>query len=344
MERPLTLRFVAQATLVVIALWALANLAWAARDILFVAFFAVLVASFLTILIDPLVDLGVPRVVATILTTLLLFALAAVLAVLAWPTLNEQLLEIQRQLPDAIQRLQDWLSARTREMSGSLGEAGSEVEFQLRERMRQEIGSLVGGTLPLLNTALGAVSGLFLVLFAGVFMAATPRAYADGFARLLPGVRPERTHAILHAMGHTLRKWIQATALSCLAVAILATVGLTVLGVPAPFALGAFAGVMEFVPYVGPIISGIPAVAMAMLVSPEKALSVVALYLVIQAVESNLLHPLLMKGIVKLEPALTILFQAMMATLFGFLGLLLAVPILATVKALVGELRPSEAR
>ena len=61
MERPLTLRFVAQATLVVIALWALANLAWAARDILFVAFFAVLVASFLTILIDPLVDLGGDR-------------------------------------------------------------------------------------------------------------------------------------------------------------------------------------------------------------------------------------------------------------------------------------------
>ena len=336
---PVTLRFVAKATLLVIALWALSSLAWAARDILFIAFCAVLVASFLSIAIGPLERRGVPRPLAAVLTVVVVIGLLTGVVLLTLPTLQEQLSQIRDQLPEALGGIRDWLTAESSAVSGSLGDAGDDMENQLRERMRREIASLLGGTLPLLSTALGALSGLFLVLFAGVFLAASPRVYANGLAGLLPGIPEARTHATLAAVGETLRKWLQAMALSGLIILVLSTVGLSALGVPAPLALGVIAGFMAFVPYVGPILSGIPAVAMAFVVEPQKALWVIVLYAAIQAVESNLLQPLLMKGMVKLEPALTILFQAMMATLFGFLGLLLAVPILASTKVLLAEWR-----
>ena len=97
----------------------------------------------------------------------------------------------------------------------------------------------------------------------------------------------------------------------------------------AALALGLLAGLLEFIPTVGPIISSLPAIAMGFLDSPEKALWVLVAYVVVQFVESHLLIPLLMKGGINLPPALTVFSQALMALLFGFLGLMCAVPLLA---------------
>ena len=110
---------------------------------------------------------------------------------------------------------------------------------------------------------------------------------------------------------------------------------LLVLHVKAAFALGVIAGLLEFVPTVGPIMSALPAIAMAFLDSPEKALIVALAYVGIQFLENHILIPLLMKGGVDLPPVLTILAQALMALLFGFLGLMCAVPLLAAVTVAV---------
>src|SRR5204862_3574939 len=94
------------------------------------------------------------------------------------------------------------------------------------------------------------------------------------------------------------------------------------------FALGMLAGFFEFIPTVGPILSAVPAIAMGFLDSPQKALYVIIAYWGIQFLENHLLIPLLMKGGVDIPPVLTILSQALMALVFGFLGLMCAVPIL----------------
>jgi predicted PurR-regulated permease PerM len=113
---------------------------------------------------------------------------------------------------------------------------------------------------------------------------------------------------------------------------------LWLLGVPAAIALAVIAGVFEFIPIIGPILAAVPGIAIALTVSPLTAVWVTLFYIAIQQMESNVLTPIVMRGAVRLPPALTVLFQTLMAVVFGFLGLLLAVPILAVVMVLVKTL------
>jgi predicted PurR-regulated permease PerM len=132
-------------------------------------------------------------------------------------------------------------------------------------------------------------------------------------------------------MAVKLRKWLVTQLIAMVVIGVVSTIVLLVLRVKAPFALGLLAGLLEFVPTIGPVLSAIPAIAMGFLDSPEKALSVTIAYIAIQQTEGQVLIPMLMKGGIDLPPVLTILAQAVMAMLFGFLGLMTAVPLLAAI-------------
>jgi predicted PurR-regulated permease PerM len=112
---------------------------------------------------------------------------------------------------------------------------------------------------------------------------------------------------------------------------VVTTVVLLLLDVKAAVALGVIAGLLEFAPTIGPILAAVPAIAMGFRDSPEKALTVGVAYLVIQQLEGHVLIPMLMKEGMDLPPALTVVTQGVMALLFGFLGLMVAVPLLAVV-------------
>lgn len=331
----LDLEFVAKAALVVIGLWALANMVWLARDVLFIAFFALLVASFLSIFVEPLHDrLGVKRAIAApaVLVTLILILVGV--SVLAWPTLRDQVDLIQSRLPQALNSAETWAREQIASMGGDLGE----IETELRNGMGGELSGIVGGAVPLLNTVIGAVTGLLLVVIAGLFIAISPRTYMHGVIVLFPRTQRERMGEVLPEAGVALTQWMKGTAIAMVVIGTMSALGLWLIGVPAALALGVIAGLLEFIPYIGPAISFVPAIVVALAISPEKAIWVIGLYAIIQFIESNLLLPLLMKKMVELPPALTLLFQTMMGVLFGFLGLLLAVPILATTKVLVQDL------
>ena len=109
------------------------------------------------------------------------------------------------------------------------------------------------------------------------------------------------------------------------------TVGLLALGIEGAFALGLIAALLEFVPFLGPFLAAAPAIAIAFVDSPEKAFAVAVLYLIIQQLESTLVTPLVMKNGLELPPILTILAQGIMGVVFGLLGVLVAVPMLAAI-------------
>jgi predicted PurR-regulated permease PerM len=132
-----------------------------------------------------------------------------------------------------------------------------------------------------------------------------------------------------------LRKWLVTQLIAMVVIGTVTTVVQLILHVKAAFAIGLLAGLFEFIPTVGPLLSAVPGVAMGFLDSPEKAATVAVAYWGIQFLENHVLIPLLMKGGMDLPPALTVVTQALLALVFGFLGLMVAVPMLATVMVMV---------
>lgn len=336
-ERTLRIRSstLARGTLVVVAVWALANLLWIARDVVFMTILAALLGVFLSFFAERLTRLRVPRTVAVILVVAAAAGLLTLAGWLLWPTLQSQLASLGDQFPRAAGRVADWVE---RQWRGLTGGTVPDLEAQIRQRVNSELAGIIGGALPLLDTVVGALFGLLVILVAGLFAAVEPEVYRDGLQRLFPPRMRPRVSGTLGQLGHTLRWWMVGTAVSMTIIGVLTTAGLWLLGIPAFVALGVIAGLLQFIPMFGPLMSAVPAAAVALVISPGKLVSVLLLYAAIQFVESNFVTPLVMKEAVKIPPALTILFQSLMALVFGFLGLLLAVPILATALVLVKEL------
>jgi len=176
---------------------------------------------------------------------------------------------------------------------------------------------------------------LVLIIFLSIYFAADPDLYRRGALALLPARQRERGAAIFDRIATVLRKWLITQLIAMATIGTVTTIVLLILNVKAAFALGLLAGLFEFIPTVGPILSAVPGVAMAFLDSPEKALYVLVAYWGIQFLENHILIPLLMKGGMDLPPALTVLSQALLALVFGFLGLMVAVPMLATVMVII---------
>jgi predicted PurR-regulated permease PerM len=168
-------------------------------------------------------------------------------------------------------------------------------------------------------------------MFVSIFVAVDPKMYHDGLMHLFPHRSRERAGEVLSAVAVTLRRWLVAQLIAMVVIGVVTALTLTALGIQGAVALGIIAGLLEFVPYVGPILSAVPAVAMGLLDGPEKALYVVLAYTAIQQLESGILQPILMKEGLDIPPVLTILGQALLSLTFGFMGLLVAVPILGAV-------------
>jgi predicted PurR-regulated permease PerM len=322
--------------LIALGLWALANLLWLSRDILFLGLFAVLLATFLSIFVDPLERAGARRGVVAPLVLLLFLAMGAVVARMLWPTLVDQLLLLQEEVPRRLSQIGSWFEQQYTSILGPSEQDG--MEERLRTQLLTGATGLVSGTLPLLTTLVGALSAALIVMFAAVYMTVDPRHYRDGLVRLAPPQHRPLLSETLNDVAGTMRKWLIATLISMAIIAAMTTTGLLLLGIPAALALGLIAGLLQFVPTVGPIVSAVPAAVVALVVSPLHVLWVILLYLVTQQIESNMITPIVMRRAVDLPPALTLLTQALMTVLFGFLGLLLAVPLVAITMVLVRRL------
>jgi len=169
------------------------------------------------------------------------------------------------------------------------------------------------------------------VIFLAIYLAIDPGVYRRGLVHLVPERARPRTEETLTAIAVTLRKWLVTQLIAMVVIGAVTTVVLMVLKVRAAVPLGILAGLLEFVPTLGPILSSLPAIAMGFVDSPEKAVAVAIAYVGIQFIENHLLIPILMREGLDLPPALTIVMQALMAIVFGVLGLLVAVPLLAAI-------------
>ncbi len=351
-------------------------LLWHTRTLVLTVFLGVLFALAVSSGADRLQRYRVPRGVAAPLIVFAFVGLVAAFGSWIGPTVRQQTMELRTKLPEALEKLEQWVQSRgggviatitglgedvtppppvgaaTAADSGARAGADTSVvggisdsargsitrpvvttpaPTSLRDRLLAQIGGVGRYFVHVLGSTLAVLAGIVLVIFLAIYLAIDPSTYRRGFLHLLPRRTRPRTDEILGAIAVTLRRWLVTQLIAMILIGAVTTVVLMALKVRAAVPLGILAGLLEFVPTLGPILSALPAIAMGFVDSPEKALAVVIAYVGIQFIENHLLIPILMKEGVNLPPALTIVMQALMALIFGVLGLLVAVPLLATI-------------
>jgi predicted PurR-regulated permease PerM len=259
-----------------------------------------------------------------------LIVLVAVAGVLVAPRVAEQ----GQQLADDLPRAIDELTTRFESVPGA-----GWLEAQI-ERQRESDGgaSFLRRALGLFSTAAGALTGFVIVLWAGIYFGSNPHLYERGLLALVPKRREARISEVLSETDDTLAHWMVGQLLSMTVVGVLTWIGLLALGIPLAFTLALIAALLTFIPNFGPIASTLPPALLGLAESPTKALWVVLLFLGIQTVESYMITPFIQKQAIAMPPALILFSQVVLTALFGFLGLLVALPLAAAVMVLVRRL------
>jgi predicted PurR-regulated permease PerM len=187
-------------------------------------------------------------------------------------------------------------------------------------------------------TVATAVSLGLVVLIATLYMVIRPEPWVDGFVSLFPAGWRQRAREVLFEMYHTVQRWFIGQLAAMTFIAVFWAVSLSVIGVPFALLLGIFSGLVSFVPYLGATISVVLPLLLALISEPFTAVYVILAFVVIQQIEGNILQPILMSRAVDLHPALVVFAILTMGTLFGIVGVFLAVPLVAVVQVLVREL------
>lgn len=326
-------RFTAR-VLIVFGLIGAALAIWRAADVLMVAFGAILLAIALRALAD-LVEryTRLPRRTARPAAVLLVVASLGLVAWLVGDTLATEFGQLATRLPEALDKLRDWLAqhAGGRAVLGSLGAVDG----------AESVSRLVGVAM----TTLGAVTNALVLLVLGIYFALDPGTYWRGALHLVPPDYRVTVVETLNAAGKALRKWLGGAVFAMLVVGCVTGIGLWALGVPFAFALAVIAALLEFVPFIGPLVAAIPAVLVGFGQSPATAVYVALLYLGIQQLEGYVLTPLVQRWAVSLPPALSVLAVLLFGVLVGLPGVLFAVPLLVVLTVVVRKLyiEPAEA-
>jgi predicted PurR-regulated permease PerM len=253
------------------------------------------------------------------------------------PTIADQAVQLWETFPELLENAQDH-AGQLREALG-LGSSFGLGSLNVVDSARN---FLSGGALTTVaNVGAGVasvISYLVVIVIATIYSVAQPEPLVNGFAALFPAGRRQEVRRILRELYETVQRWFVGQLASMLLIGVLSTVALYLIGVPFALLLGIFSGLISFIPFVGPLISVIPPLLLALIGTPIDALWVVLAYAAIQTIESYLIQPLVMSRAVSLHPAVVMFALLIMGTLFGFVGVLIAVPLVAAIAVLLREL------
>ncbi len=288
--------------------------------ILLMSFAGVLFAVFLAALSNWLTRhsrLSYGWALTVVITVLVLIACG-----LGWLLENRlaaQVQEMLKELPQSLSRIQDWLNQY--QWGQQVAEAGSKAAKKLTSV------SNVSAVFSVVSTVTNVVVAIIVIVIVGIFGAAEPRLYRSGLLHLVPHQHRPRTAEAVDAVVFNLRWWLLGQVMLMIVIGVTTALGLWIIGVRLALTLGLIAGIMEMIPYAGPWISAIPALLIALLLSPWHVVGVAGLYLFLHILEGYVLLPLVQRQVVLLPPALTIVMQVMLGELLGFMGLFVAAPL-----------------
>jgi len=296
------------------------------RQVILLVFGAIVLATALNQLARYFQRLGIRRGFAVVLSVCLFVTLVIVFLWLLVPPFMTQFQELTERVPKGIEHLKILLDGLVTRVPKQLAPYVLDLD-NLSQQAQPLVNQVLRNSLTFFSSSLSAVLNLLLVLVLTGMLLADPQSYRRVFIRIFPSFYRRRVDFILAQCEVGLIKWLIGTLISMSVVALMSAIGLWILQVEPVLALGVLAGFLNLIPNLGPTISVIPPILIALLDDPWKGLAVLVLYFVIQQIESSFLTPYVMAQQVSLLPAITLLSQVVFATFFGFLGLLLALPL-----------------
>ncbi|HEY9602320.1 MAG TPA: AI-2E family transporter [Allocoleopsis sp.] len=309
---------------------------WQLRQLLLLIFAAVVFAVVLNRVVRRLQQRGVKRGIAIAITVVSLLGILFILLALIGPSFAEQLQQLIGLVPSLLQRLRNWFNSLQTLIPAQVLDIRN--IGNLIPRLQPLVTKVLGNAYSWFSDLLAIILNLLLVLVLTIMLLANPKPYRRGFLLLFPAFYRRRADEILSECETDLVGWMTATLIDMAAIGAVSFIGLLILGVPLALANALLAGLLEFIPNVGPVLSIIPPMAVALLDNPWKGLAVVILYFLIQQFEAYLLVPFVMGKQVSLLPAFTLLSVVVFGTFFGFLGVFLSVPLVIVSKIWIKEL------
>jgi predicted PurR-regulated permease PerM len=314
---------------------------WYLRDVFLLVFFAAIMAIVLQMPVRALQRIGLNRGLSVAMTLIGAFAVLVVTLVLMIPIFIDQVRDLADVLP---QRIDDARIEYNRLIADEAGlprvEWYQTTEQDIEEFLHEQGEKVLShGVFPFLSGLSGALTSIVFTFFIAVFFVVEPINYLEGMLTLVPrGYRP-RALEIFHKLGVMAQRWFVGQLISMtLTGALITFVTGVILGLPNAIALGVISGLMEFIPNFGSIIAVIPALIIALATRPVLVPFVILAYLITQQIQSNLLMPRIMSRQISLPAATILVAQITGAALFGFLGILLALPLVIVVTVFVREI------
>lgn len=287
-------------------------------DLWILIFGSVVAAVVVRSIADPLVNrFRCPDGLAVLAAILVILGIVSMAGFLFGQEINRQVEQLTETLPGAWAQLRAEIEASplAQQLIGPLESIGDQA------------GVLLARAPSVVMGAATAVTTLVLVLVAGVFLSIKPLAAREGVLSMAPKSVRERGREVMDTCGRALKGWLKAQAVSMVLVGTLVGVGLWIIGVPAPLALGVLTGLAQFVPIVGPIASAVPALILSATAGAQPMLMTFALYVGVSQLEANLITPLVQKQVASLPVVLGIFAVVGLGILFGPLGVLFATPL-----------------
>ncbi|MBA2439089.1 MAG: AI-2E family transporter [Thermoleophilaceae bacterium] len=276
----------------------------------------------------------IPRQVGALLALLAGVGVIAGVIALVIPPFIDQTNDFVDDVPGIV----DSLRERIRDLTGARpGEIADRVQ-SFAEGYTEDPGRLIGPITSIGLGVAGILGALVLVLITAYYMAINPDPLLDGLRRLVPPAHRHRADTIMSRLRDSWLGWTRGVAADMLASGVLVYIGLTIIGLDFAIFFAVLTALLSVIPYFGALASALPPVLFAFTDSPGKALLVLGICALVQQIEGNVTIPLVMARNVKLHPAVIAVGVLIVGQLFGFVGLVVAVPILSLIVILVEEL------
>ena len=305
------------------------------REIILILFLAVILAAAITPLIEWLSKKKIPRVAGIILIYAVMAGIIALAIGVLVPPMANQIAQLQSNLPQYFETLSKFFEkVQTPQIKeGILGGLQSSVET-----LGIQLSKAAGGLYQAVANIFTAILTTLIIIVLSIYFTLQK----DALEKFVKSVTPFKYQAyVLSLLDRIQRKmgnWLRGQVALCLAIGVTCFIGLSILRVNYALALGAFAGITEIIPYLGPIIGAIPAVILAFTQAPWLGIAVIILYIVVQQLENHILVPNIMGKAVGLNPIVVILIVLVGGKLAGILGAVIAVPIATAVWIFVKDL------